>query len=198
MTHQKLGLFIAPYGQHTVLEEMLSHLGKGIFLMVGSGDVEYDHFFTRCMAKHDNFLFLNGYSEALATALYSYADLFVMPSIYEPCGISQMLAMRGGMPCIANATGGLKDTVINGENGFTFTGSNMAEKATNFINTTMDALTLYCDNPSAWAALKEGAVQSHFLWETSAKAYEKLLYAPTEIAEIKPVKNKVKRKKKSA
>ncbi len=178
MTYQKLGMLIAPYGQHTVLEELLSRLQQGIFIMVGSGDPEYDRLFTRCMASHDNFLFLNGYSEALANALYNYADLFVMPSIYEPCGISQMLAMRGAMPCVAHATGGLKDTVIDGHNGFTFTGRDMASKAAAFIETTATAVTLYRDKPDTWAALKANAAASRFLWDTSAQEYEQLLYAP--------------------
>tara|TARA_B100001245_G_scaffold232596_1_gene215087 strand:+ start:128248 stop:129819 length:1572 start_codon:yes stop_codon:yes gene_type:complete len=177
MSYQKLGMLIAPFGGHTVLEELLSNLREGVFIMQGSGDAEYDQLFSRCMARFDNFLFLNGYSEPLANHLYNYADIFLMPSIYEPCGISQMLAMRGGMPCIAHATGGLKDTVIDGRNGFTFSGEDMSSKSAAFINTTLQAVSLFREDPVAWRKLQTGALESRFEWQLAAKQYEHLLYS---------------------
>ncbi|MDF1763914.1 MAG: glycogen/starch synthase [Oleibacter sp.] len=180
MSYQKLGMLIAPYDEHTVLEELLSRLKPGLFIMVGTGEAQYDHLFSRCMARFDNFLFLNGYSETLVNHLYNYANMFLMPSIYEPCGISQMLAMRGGMPCIAHATGGLKDTVIDGRNGFTFSGDDMASKSTAFINTTLHAVDLFCSDTDAWETLKSGALHSRFEWKTAAKDYERLLYVGTK------------------
>lgn len=176
MSYQKLGMLIAPYGSHTVLEELLSRLEHGIFIMLGSGDAEYDQLFSRCMAKFDHFLFLNGYSENLANHLYNFADVFLMPSIYEPCGISQMVAMRGGMPCVAHATGGLKDTVVDGLNGFTFSGHDMASKSTAFIETTLNAVSLFHEDEQAWHQLKDGASDSRFDWQTAAEDYESLLY----------------------
>ncbi len=177
MSYQKLGMLIAQHGEHTVLEELLSRLKYGVFIMLGSGDAEYDQLFSRCMSRFDNFLFLNGYSEALANNLYSYGDIFLMPSIYEPCGISQMVAMRGGIPCVAHATGGLKDTVIDGRNGFTFTGNDMASRSSAFINTTLEAAEMFRKNPDAWNALKAGARESRFEWHVAAEEYERLLYA---------------------
>lgn len=180
MTYQKLGLFIADYEQHSVLEAILQELKGGLFIVAGSGDREYDQFFTRCMAEHDNFLYLCGYSDELARALYAYADMFIMPSIYEPCGISQMLAMRGGMPCIAHATGGLRDTVIDGKNGFTFSGDTIDEKAAHFIETTGRALALFRQQSDEWKSLQEGARSAHFSWETAARQYEALLYRASD------------------
>jgi len=178
MTTQKLGLLVEPFKQHTVLEEILSHLEVGIYVMMGSGDVEYDWYFTQVAAKYKNFLYLHGYSDDLAKAIYGYGDVFLMPSIYEPCGISQMVAMRGGMPCVAHATGGLKDTVIDGKNGFTFGGETMAEKAENFIRTTAEAVRVFREDPVLWQTFKQGALDSNFSWSSAALKYEDLLYQP--------------------
>lgn len=178
MTTQKLGLLSQAYKQHTVLEEILVMLRTGIYVMMGSGDDYYDQFFSRVAADRKNFLYLNGYSDTLANSLYAYGDLFLMPSIFEPCGISQMLAMRGGMPCIVNATGGLKDTVAHDINGFVFSGLSMAEKVTNLIATTALALEVYGQQPDHWARLVQGAKAAHFSWHSAAKAYQSLLYSP--------------------
>jgi len=122
LTEQKVRLYTSELedGGNT-LDHLLATLGeRGIFILIGSGDPEYEAFFTRMAARHNNFLFLNHYAERLSRQLYASGDLFVMPSSFEPCGISQMLAMREGQPCLVHAVGGLKDTVSHGSNGFTF------------------------------------------------------------------------------
>ena len=91
---QKLDLLRQPYGQDTVADELLKRLDRGTFILCGTGDPELEEFLTGLMCRHRNFLFLCGYTEELAETLLSVADLFIMPSQYEPCGISQMQAMR--------------------------------------------------------------------------------------------------------
>ena len=87
--------------------------------MVGSGESKLQRRMAEIARAHENFLFLCGYSETFSDMLYAAGDLFLMPSSFEPCGISQMLAMRSGQPCVVHAVGGLKDTVRNGVSGFT-------------------------------------------------------------------------------
>jgi len=100
------------------LQSILSALGTGgYYLLLGTGDRDYEDFFAGLSAQHDNFIFLNGYSERCAELLYGNGDLFLMPSSFEPCGIGQMLAMRDGQPCVVHAVGGLRDTVQDMLNG---------------------------------------------------------------------------------
>ena len=107
----------------SALEQLLDILGDdGIFLMLGNGDKDLEVFLTKVAARKQNFIFLKGYSESLANSIYGSGDLFLMPSSFEPCGISQMLAMRVGQPCLVHRVGGLADTVKNNRNGFVFTG----------------------------------------------------------------------------
>ena len=75
---------------------------------------------------------MNGYSDWCASALYASDDLFVMPSSFEPCGISQMLAMRDGQPCLVHSVGGLKDTVTDGVDGIAFEGSTVPDQIAAF------------------------------------------------------------------
>lgn len=74
--------------------------------MLGNGDRELEVFLTKVAAVKHNFIFLKGYFETLANSIYESGALFLMPSSFEPCGISQMLAMRAGQPYLAHGVGG--------------------------------------------------------------------------------------------
>lgn len=129
------------------------------------------------MARHDNFLFLQGFSEELADALYAAGDLFLMPSSFEPCGISQMLAMRAGTPCIVHEVGGLKDTVESGVNGFSFRGDTPSEQAQNMLDTVVTACGTTA-KPAVWLNLRRNASNARFSWEVAVQQYQDLLYTP--------------------
>lgn len=164
-------------GEVGALDKLLADLGDGVFIMLGSGDEFYEHFFTAAMARHDNFLFLQGFSEDLADALYAAGDLFLMPSSFEPCGISQMLAMRAGTPCIVHEVGGLKDTVENGVNGYSFRGDTPLEQAQNML----DTISIACAStakPAIWLNLRRNASNARFSWEDAVLQYLDLLYTP--------------------
>ncbi len=179
LTDQKVRLFLqpTPKGQ-AALETILEGLGSdGLFIMTGSGDLEYERHFTELAGRHENFLFLNGYSDVLAETLYAAGDLFLMPSSFEPCGISQMLAMRAGQPCVVHGVGGLKDTVEDGVNGFVFTGGTPAEQAEVFVATVTSALALRESSSKRWEGLRRAAAAARFDWNSSAAAYEKIVYA---------------------
>ena len=180
VTDQKVKLLLQSCSNgRSALDNLLDVLGDdGLYVLLGSGQGDYEHALTRVAAERDNFLFLNGYSDVLATALYSRGDLFVMPSSFEPCGISQMIAMRHGQPCLVHGVGGLRDTVTHGKTGFVFGGENRIEQADNFVKTALDALTFQRGQPERWHAIRTAAAAERFTWERAAKEYKSLLYQP--------------------
>ena len=160
------------------LEALLEVLGKrGVLLLLGSGDTDYEQFLTTIAGRCSNLIFLRGYSDPLAQALYASGDLFLMPSSFEPCGISQMLAMRAGQPCLVHQVGGLKDTVQPGVNGFGFNGSSLSKQAQDMVDCLQAALALQSEQPQRWQALCEAARAARFSWEDSISAYLHQLYA---------------------
>jgi starch synthase len=159
------------------LQEILQDLGgRGIYIMLGSGDAHYENFFIRMSSRFENFIFLNGYSDECSRALYANGDLFIMPSSYEPCGISQMLAMRDGQPCLVHSVGGLKDTVWNTVNGFGFGGENIPEQVDNMARTFAWAMEVKESNPAAWERIRQSALEARFLWRDSVRQYIEKLY----------------------
>ncbi|MBU2893395.1 glycogen synthase [Colwellia sp. D2M02] len=149
---------------------------KGCLIVLGSGDQDIAAEFTQLMAQHRNFLFLNGYGQAVTDQLYEQGDLFLMPSSFEPCGISQMLALRAGQPCLVNAVGGLKDTIQHLENGFVFQGESITEQQEQLVNVFEQALHLYVNDNLRWQQLVNGAKNSRFSWQESITQYLQALY----------------------
>jgi starch synthase len=150
---------------------------NGVYLLLGTGTSEYEEELMTAQRIHDRLLYLRGYSEIIGEVLYASGSLFVMPSLFEPCGISQMLAMRDGQPCVVHAVGGLKDTVIDRVNGFQFAGSSLAAKADQFASVTEEALRVHATDPGKWSSVISEAAHARFTWEESARTYAKLLYA---------------------
>ncbi len=158
---------------HRLLE---SFGNRGVYILLGSGDPDYERFLTETSARFRNFVFLNGYSDGAARALYANGDLFVMPSSFEPCGISQMLAMRDGQPCVVHGVGGLKDTVIDGVNGFTFGGGTVEAQAGNFVAACLGAVELKQADPQKWERIRRNAADARFTWDEAAEQYLARLY----------------------
>jgi starch synthase len=178
ITDQKLRLLQQKMSDgKTALEHLLDMLGtQGVFILVGSGDGKLEAFLTKIAADKSNFLFLNGYSQALPDSIYQSGDLFLMPSSFEPCGISQMLAMRDGQPCLAHKVGGLSDTITHLHNGFTFSGDDPAQQAQNMLSCFQSALTLKQQAGDQWQKIASNAAKSRFLWSHAAQHYVDLLY----------------------
>lgn len=161
----------------TVLQHLSAILGdQGVLLILGSGDQDYEKFLLEVSALCPNVIFLRGYSDALAQALYSSGDLFLMPSSFEPCGISQMLAMRAGQPCLVHGVGGLNDTVIDGVSGFVFRGHNGDEQGIQMLERFKEVLTLSRENPKKLQTVAKAAAKARFTWETVANEYLLQLY----------------------
>ncbi len=121
------------------------------------------------------------YDARLARQIYAGSDIFLMPSRYEPCGISQMIAMRYGSVPLVRAVGGLHDTVTDSETGFVF----VDKKVKSFNDTLKRALQLYPYH-SRWANLQKAGMAQDFSWSRSAQKYielyKKLLESSTATA----------------
>jgi len=175
---QKVPLFLEPVGDFdSALEFILSDLGPdSLFIMLGSGEKHLEDQFAEIAASYDNFLYLRGYVDSLSAPLYSATDLFLMPSSFEPCGISQMLAMRAGQPCVVHAVGGLKDTVKDGVTGFVFTGDTPAEQAQGFTDAVKRAISIRSTDQKRWQDICKNAENERFSWDLAAKTYRQGLY----------------------
>jgi len=180
ITDQKVGLLLHKRegSSDTLLDNLLKALSdRGCFVMLGAGDERLERQLVEHAARHSNFVFLRGYSDALADMLYRAGDLFVMPSLFEPCGISQLLAMRSGQPCLVHATGGLKDTVEDNVDGFCFEGADLDEKAANCELALARAVELK-SAPRSYREMRTQAREKRLSWFMTAKQYIKELYAP--------------------
>ncbi|NNC56918.1 MAG: glycosyltransferase, partial [Woeseiaceae bacterium] len=161
----------------TALERIARANGnKGVIIVLGSGDPDLEERMLAIARQTQNLIFLNGYSEVLAAPLYRGGDLFLMPSSFEPCGISQMLAMRGAQPCVVHGVGGLKDTVQDGTTGFVFYGDSPEEQAGEFVDATLRALDVRSRNPVGWQTICRAAAACRFDWASSAKSTIQTLY----------------------
>ena len=154
-----------------VSEEILS-LGFKL-VVLGSGEQDYESFFRSMQDAHtDKVRFTCGFDAELARRIYAGADMFLMPSKSEPCGLSQMIAMRYGTIPIVRSVGGLKDSVPDAENedgkglGFTFCTYN----ALDMLSAITRAENAYKDK-RRWNLLVSKAMKADFSWKQSAKLY---------------------------
>ncbi len=141
------------------------------FAILGSGEWEFETFFHSMADKYPDKVGLKlGFNPMLAHKIYAGADIFLMPSQSEPCGLAQMVALRYGTIPIVRETGGLNDTITDsgdGEgNGFTFKSYN----AHDMENTIWRAIAGYADK-EGWDILVDRAMRCDNSWKTSANAY---------------------------
>ncbi len=146
------------------------------FALLGNGEAHYEAFFRYAAKKWpNNFAAHIGFDDALARRFYGAGDLLLMPSLYEPCGISQLIAMRYGCLPLVRETGGLRDTV-RPYNRYTGEGTGFSFRAPNrdsFNGALAEAVALY-QNKDAWQAVVKQAMSQDFGWAASAKAYRNL------------------------
>lgn len=161
----------------SAIQRIADDLGRnGVIILLGSGDATFEARMLDIAHKLPNLVFICGYSEVLADPLYHAGDLFLMPSSFEPCGISQMLAMRHGQPCVAHDIGGLSDTISHEATGFLFSGATPDSQADAFVKTTLDALALRVDDPLRWQDIRNAAGAQRFDWALSARQTTAALY----------------------
>jgi starch synthase len=145
-------------------------------VVLGTGEARYENFFKYMAWQYPGKVSANiMFDEDLAHQIYAGADMFLMPSLYEPCGIGQLIAMRYGCLPIVREIGGLRDTVrsYNQEicegNGFTFVNYNAHEMA----DTINWALRTFQDK-ECWNKIVKNAMQSDYSWQKSAKEYKEM------------------------
>jgi len=153
-------------------------IGSGVQLAVlGKGDKYYEDYFACLAQRYPGRASVKlVYDKALAKRVYAGADIFVMPSRSEPCGLAQMIASRYGAVPVVRETGGLYDSIRDigfpeGGNGFTFA----PYSAWELFNAVKRALALYADK-AAWEKLVKTDMRWDFSWKRSAKQYKKQIY----------------------
>lgn len=168
VSHKGLDLLTA------IIDELLSN-AEIRFIVLGAGDTQYEDFFRGVAARHpDKFRLELGFNPTLARQVYAGSDIFLMPSKSEPCGLSQMIALRYGAIPIVRETGGLRDSVTDcGDgygNGFTFKTYN----AHDMLNAIHRSLDLYYNDKKAWKNLVNRAMKCDNSWAKSADLYIKM------------------------
>jgi len=179
VVEQKIKILHQPTSRRKpVMAEICSLLStvNGIYIVLGTGTPDYEDRMAEMMRRCPNCLYLKGFSEPIGEVLYANGMLFMMPSSFEPCGIGQMLAMRDGQPCLVHAVGGLKDTVTEGKNGFTFLGATLLEQADLCVEGTHRAIKTKLEQPDLWNRIVQEALESRFTWEKSAREYIDRMY----------------------
>ncbi len=156
-----------------VLEELLCTEDVQV-VVLGSGEWQYETFFSEMAAKYPEKLAVRlGFIPALASRIYGGSDIFLMPSKSEPCGLSQMFALRYGSVPVVRATGGLKDSVQdsgnNEGNGFVFEDYNAHE----MLHALRRAVHGFAD-AEGWSILRRRAMECDFSWGRSANEYIRL------------------------
>ncbi len=165
-------------GLHLILDRMADVMGLDLQMVVlGSGESSMESSLRYFEDKyHRRMVYYGGYNEELAHRIYASADCFLMPSLFEPCGISQLIAMRYGTLPLVRETGGLKDTVIpynqfdNIGTGFTFKNFNSDD----FYHVLRLATFLYYLHPKEYKKMIINAMNKDVSWEKSAKQYKEL------------------------
>jgi starch synthase len=162
--------FAAQKGFDLVAEVMGALLSEDVTVAVlGSGDSNYEDLFRWLEGMNRGRIAAYiGYSEAVAHKIEAGADMFLMPSRYEPSGLSQMYSLKYGTVPVVRATGGLDDTIDEGT-GFKFQDYSGAA----LLSAVRDALAAYKDRPR-WNAMMRRGMQKDFSWKASAAEYSAL------------------------
>ena len=171
LTEQK-GFDLVSY----IMDDLVSRLDVQIVIL-GTGESKFENVFHHFHSQYpDKVSAYIGYSEEKAHKIYASADAFLMPSLFEPCGLSQMMSMRYGTIPIVRETGGLKDTVQayneyeNTGTGFSFCNFN----ADDMKHVIEYAYHVFRDERKAWEDMMQRAMAQDFSWNKSAGEYEKL------------------------
>ena len=174
---QKMSLLLepsddAPSVMHALLRREVSVLVIGTGRLGGGLDEVLND------PAHPNGLFIEAFDPAIARSLYAAGDIFVMPSDFEPCGISQMVAMRYGCLPLVHDVGGLHDTVQHGHNGFRFFGRDRQRTRRAFLQAVDAAVDQLNGDIAGWREMQIRAMRARFEWGRSAERYLEIFQRP--------------------
>lgn len=167
------------------IEELCA--GGAQIVVLGTGDEKYENLFRHYAWKYpDRFSAQIYFSNEMSHKIYAACDAFLMPSRFEPCGLSQLISLRYGTIPIVRETGGLKDTVIpynefTGEGtGFSFANYNADE----MLNTIWYAMRIYYDRRNDWNKIIDNAMAVDYSWNVSADKYIRMYQEMTGIYDL--------------
>ena len=170
LTDQK-GLDLIAYMMDEMCQDSIQ------LVVLGTGEAKYENMFRHFAWKYDKKVSANiFYSNDLSHRIYASCDAFLMPSLFEPCGLSQLMSLRYGTVPIVRETGGLKDTVEpyneyeNTGTGFSFANYNAHE----MLDTVRYAKHVYYNKKREWNKIVDRAMAKDFSWSGSARKYEEL------------------------
>ncbi len=155
-----------------LIARAVAHLDPSLFqlALLGTGHKKEVHRFENLAKKYKNIAFVHTFDERLARRMYAGSDFMLVPSRFEPCGLTQMIAMRYGTIPIVRRTGGLADTVVDGKTGFVF-----GPYTTRALVETMNrARDFYAGDKVKFDAMMERVMKKDFSWTASARKYKKL------------------------
>jgi starch synthase len=162
------GLDISGHVFHLLMN---NHAGEAQCVVLGAGTAAYEGMLRHLAGYHrGRMMAFIGYDAELAPLIYAGSDIFLMPSLFEPCGLGQLIAMRYGSVPVVRASGGLADTVRAGVTGFTFANYS----ADDFWNSLCEALYIYRVDRDSWRSIQVKGMSSDYSWETSARAYQQV------------------------
>ncbi len=170
---QKLRLLLEPLRGKSVLEHILDIPGVNLSVLA-SGLLEYERFLL-ALSDRTNFSLQLAFDPDLAEAISLGCDLFLMPSLFEPCGLTQMRSMSLATPPLVRWTGGLADTVrphdLPDGTGFGFDGSSREALLENLIAAVREAVEMYFHGPQAFCELQSRGYWLRFTWSAAAQEY---------------------------
>ncbi|MFQ5398258.1 MAG: glycogen synthase [Anaerolineae bacterium] len=156
---------------HVIHLLMNGRAGEAQFVVLGTGEPRYEAMFAQLAEYHRGKMtaFLD-YNAGLAPFIYGGSDIFLMPSLFEPCGLGQLIAMRYGSVPVVRATGGLVDTVQDGVTGFSF----REYSAEAFWQALARAIYLFNVDRERWRTIQINGMTADFSWRQSAQGYHRL------------------------
>lgn len=162
-------------GIDLLLSALPSLLDAGVRLVVlGDGDAQYEHALARAAAHEPGRIATFArFDDALARRIYAGSDFFLMPSLYEPCGLGQMIAQRYGTPPVVRRTGGLADTVEDGRTGFLFE----APRVGDLMDAVGRARRIW--RARGWVSLQRRCMRLDWSWARAADRYERIYTCAT-------------------
>ena len=162
------GMDIVGHALHLLMN---GYSGPAQFVVLGTGGAQYEDMFRQLASFHrEKMSAYIGYHAELAPLIYAGSDMFLMPSLFEPCGLGQMIAMRYGSVPLVRATGGLADTVQDGITGYTF----YDFSADALFNAIQRATYTYNTDRDSWQRIQANGMTTNFSWERSAQGYQQL------------------------
>jgi starch synthase len=158
-------------GVELAVAAMPELLARGAsFVALGSGDAKYEEALKNLARQYPKQVAVSvGFDEGLAHRIEAGADIFLMPSRFEPCGLNQFYSMRYGTVPVVHNVGGLGDSVENGRTGFTFDAYN----AESFRAALVEALEWF-KNKKRWKAMQTAGMAQDFSWAQRVPEYEKI------------------------